>query len=159
LFVETLFFTLTGTYCILLWLGVDFTSNRRTLAGLDSSLHREIRLASSLLLAASMLTVSLNVLLSILLAGRLLWLGHKYRQAFGKSSNIDTYASPTAIIVESAALYTVPLFVANVLLFVSKTSENHVIPAGLSTVNVVSLNGFMMSDATFCIPTRPLHQS
>ena len=83
--------------------------------------------------------MSLNVLLSILLVGRLLWLGHKYRRAFGKSSEIYTYVSPAAMIVESAALYTVPLLVASVLLFDSQTSENYLIPAGLSTVTGVSL--------------------
>jgi len=95
--------------------------------------------------------VSLNVLLAILLAGRLLWLGHKYRQAFGKSREIYTYVSPAALIVESAALYTVPQLIEAVMAFVSEANQNYAVPNNLAGVTVVSTGGFLISGRTYCI--------
>ena len=137
-----------GTYCVKLWL--DFTDTSLT-ANLDSSLQVKFHLVPAIL------SVSLNVLLAILLAGRLLWLGHKYRQAFGKSSKIYTYVSPATMIVESAALYTVPQLIQIVMISVSEASENYAIPGGLVSVTLVSTSSFITSTGTDCTSIRPLH--
>jgi hypothetical protein len=89
-------------------------------------------------LVAAILSVALNVMLAILLVGRLIWLSQKYRQAFGMSSKFSIYVSPAAMIVESAALYTVPQLVANVMNFISQASQGYMIPFALANVTVVS---------------------
>jgi hypothetical protein len=100
---------------------------------------------------AAIFSVALNVLLAILLVGRLLWLGHRYRQAFGKSGDIYPYVSPASIIVESAVLYTVPKLIANAMNFVSQASRNASIPGALADVTVVSTCGLSIDRRAYCI--------
>jgi hypothetical protein len=131
---NTPFSTFTGTYSFKIWLGFTVTSPK---------INFQPTLEVKFSLVAAILSVSLNVLLAIMLVGRLLWLGHKYRRAFGNSSKIYTYTSPAAMIVESAALYTVPQLMGNVMIFVSQANQNYAIPGDLAHITVVSASSFM----------------
>lgn len=93
-------------------------------------------------IAAIILSVLLNILLATLLVRRLLWLGHRYRQAFGKSSEINTYISPATMIVESAVLYTASQLIQSMMFVIYITDASYWIPASLSDVTVVSSSGF-----------------
>ena len=74
------------------------------------------------------ISLATNMLLAILLTGRILWAGRKYRQVFGTTSNIGVYTSPAAMIAESAALYTVPLLIGVVIQFTNYESFAWAIP-------------------------------
>ena len=87
---------------------------------------------------AGILSVSTNVLLTTLLSGRLIWLGRKYRQAFGKSSNITVYVSAAAIIIESALVYTLPQLIGTVLELTDPANFAYAIPAAFTCVSAVS---------------------
>jgi len=78
--------------------------------------------------------VATNVLLSALLAGRLVLLGRKYRQAFGKSSDITVYVSVAAITIESALIYTLPQLISTVLLLAAPKNLVNAIPSGIVCV-------------------------
>ena len=84
---------------------------------------------------ATILSVSTNVLLTTLLSGRLIWLGRKYRRAFGKSSNITVYVSAAAIIIESALVYTLPQLIGTVLELTDPANFAYAIPAAFTCVS------------------------
>jgi hypothetical protein len=102
-------------------------------------------------LASAIFSISLNVLLAVMLVGRLLWLGRKYRRAFGESSKLYTYVSPAAMIIESAALYTVPLFIQSLMFLLSEASQVNEISTGLVDVTAVSARDIIMSGSTYHI--------
>jgi uncharacterized membrane protein YhfC len=87
---------------------------------------------------AGILSVSTNVLLTTLLSGRLVWLGRKYRQAFGELSDITVYVSAAAIIIESAIIYTLPQLIGTVLELVDPANSIYAIPSAISCVTSVS---------------------
>jgi hypothetical protein len=139
-----------GTYFFGIWL--HFANTSLTMSS-NSSLQLKFQFVPAIL------SVSLNVMLTILLVGRLLWLDHRYRRAFGKSKKTYTYTSPAAMIVESAALYTIPMLIQSIMFFVSQASLDCAIPAALANITVVSPSGIVMIINAYCIVSiRPSHR-
>lgn len=94
-------------------------------------------LVNSLSDAATILSTVTNTLMTLFLAGRLIWLGRKYRQCFGALNDISIYVSPAAIIIESALLYTIPQLIASIIDMVTHGTQSE-IPIGLAVLFSVS---------------------
>jgi hypothetical protein len=62
-----------------------------------------------------------------------------------------TYISPATMIVESAALYTIPQLIQTVMSFISEENQNDAIPAALADITVVSASSFTTSKRTYCV--------
>ena len=84
-------------------------------------------------------TAAFNVLLTVLIFGRLIYFARKYREAFGKTRGTSAYLSPAAMISESAALYTIPAIIQMILALQDFNSYSWSIASAIREMMTVSV--------------------